>query len=105
MLEAALAYLEHSREIDHDGLSEMYEDLIRLQRRRLEILHGDEAHPAAAHPDYQDRYGDVLRHVRGVQRATILHLFNHHEINEDTMRRLEYELDLMDAQFDDPEHG
>jgi NhaP-type Na+/H+ and K+/H+ antiporter len=105
MMEAAIAYLEQSRDIDDDGLGAMYEDLIRQQRRRLEMLDGSSSELAGSHPAYQERYRDVLRLTQGVQRATILHLFNHHEINEDVLRRLEYELDLTEARSIDAEHG
>jgi len=105
MIEAAIAYLEQSRDIDDDGLGSMYEDLIRQQRRRLEMLVDNSAGQASSHPSYQERYRDVLRLTQGVQRATILNLFNHQEINEDVLRRLEYELDLTEARSNDPEHG
>ena len=99
MIEAALAYLEHSRDIEEDALGPMYEDLIRLQRRRLEFLNGDASEEIGPHPEYQQRYRQVLNQTRAVQRATILHLFNQHEIDEDVMRRLEHELDLIEARF------
>jgi monovalent cation/hydrogen antiporter len=105
MIGAAIAYLEQSRDIDDDGLGPMYDDLIRQQRRRLEMLDGNSTDEAGSHQAYQERYRDVQRLTQGVQRATILHLFNHHEINEDVLRRLEYELDLTEARSIDPEHG
>jgi monovalent cation/hydrogen antiporter len=105
MIESALAYLEQSREIDRDGLGPMYEDLIRQQQRRLEMLDGNPLESTGSHPDYQERYRDAIRLAQGVQRATILNLFNHNEINEDVLRRLEYELDLTEARTNDPEHG
>jgi monovalent cation/hydrogen antiporter len=99
MIEAALAYLEHSRDIGDEKLLPVYNDLIRVQRRRLKLLTGHAGEEFAVHLQHQQQYRDILGHTRAVQRATILHMFNEHEIDEAVLRQLEHELDLNEARF------
>jgi hypothetical protein len=72
--------------------------LIHLQRHRLARLEEQEAENAEHDPRHYDRYFELSRQLRSVQRAAILNLRNQNQINDETLRKLEYELDLLDAQ-------
>ncbi len=98
MIEAALAYLEAARENDAAEFEPVYDELIHLQRHRLARLEEKDAENAEHDPRHYDRYFELARQVRAVQRATILNLRNQNQINDETLRKLEYELDLLDAQ-------
>jgi monovalent cation/hydrogen antiporter len=97
MVEAAMAYLEHSRDDAEADFVPVYDELIRLFRRRLNALDSnDTAETGSRAEDYQ-RWTELLRHVGAIQRATVLHLRNQNKINDEVMRRLERELDLSEA--------
>jgi len=98
MIDAALAYLEATRENDAPEFEPVYEELIHLQRHRLARLEEMEDVNAEHDPRHYDRYFELSRQLRAVQRATILNLRNQNQINDETLRKLEYELDLLDAQ-------
>ena len=97
MIDAALAYLEHSRDDDDPESSSLYNDMIRFQHRRRELLDGaeDDGTPGQRH----QQYANLMGRVRAVQRATILHMRDLGEIDDETMRRLERELDLIEVRF------
>jgi Na+/H+ antiporter len=98
MIEAALAYLGAARESDSAEFEPIYDELMHVQRRRLTYLEETNAGDAEHDPRQYDRYLELTRQVRALQRATILNLRNHNQINDETLRKLEYELDLLDAQ-------
>lgn len=99
MIEAALAYLDATRENDAAEFEPVYDELIHIQRHRLSRLETKEgAADAEQDPRHYDRYFELSRQVRAVQRATILNLRNQNQINDETLRKLEYELDLLDTQ-------
>ena len=99
MIEAALAYLEATRENDAAEFEPVYDELIHLQRHRLARLEeqGTPQTPSTI-PGTMTAISSSSRQVRAVQRATILNLRNQNQINDETLRKLEYELDLLDAQ-------
>jgi Na+/H+ antiporter len=97
MVEAAVAYLEHAKEDAGADAVPIFDDLIRVQRRRLNMLEQNEqADPGSRAEDYE-RWREISRQVRALQRAAILNLRNHQKISDDIMRKLEYEIDLVDA--------
>ena len=99
MVEAALAYLEHSRDDAGAEFTSVYDELIRLYRRRLNALDSNEsAEQGYRREDYQ-RWTDLMRQVSAIQHATVLHLRNENKINDEVMRRLERELDLVEARY------
>ncbi len=99
MVEAALAYLEHSREDAEPEFAPVYDELVHTYRRRLNALESNrQAEPGARPEDYQ-RWRDVSRQVGAVQRATVLLLRNQNKINDEVMRKLERELDLNEARY------
>jgi len=99
MVEAALAYLEHSRDDAEEEFVSVYDELIRLYRRRLNALDSnDSAEHGYRAEDYQ-RWTELSRQVGKIQHATVLHLRNQNKINDEVMRRLERELDLAEARY------
>jgi len=105
MAEAALAYLQQTREDAPAEFEAMHDELITLQRRRLNSLDSDSsADNGSGLEDYQ-RWRELSRHVSAIQRATVLHLRNENKINDEVMRKLERELDLTEARYSAPEHG
>ena len=97
MIDAAVAYLEHSRDDDDPELQPFYSEMIRFQHRRRELLEpsGEDGKPGPRH----GKYADLMGRVRGVQRATILHMRDLGEIDDEITRRLERELDLIEVRF------
>lgn len=104
MIDASLAYLEHSRETDAPGFEPLYTDLIRFQQRRRELIDADSVDQDHASREQLEKYRDLSRRLQGVQRATILHLRNQGEIGDEVLRRLQRELDLLEARFSSAEH-
>jgi Na+/H+ antiporter len=98
MIDAALAYLEHSQDGD-PGSEKLYREMIGIQRRRLALLESTESDDDGASAENRERYRELLTHVRGIQRATILHMRNLGEIDDEVMRRLERELDLVEVRY------
>lgn len=105
MVEAALAYLEHSREEAEPDSVGVYDELIRVHRRRLNALEADPEATGGSQPGEYQRWTDLSRQVGAIQRATVLHLRNENRINDEVMRKLERELDLTEARYAAPEHG
>ncbi len=103
MIEAALAYLGHSRDDAEPEFAPLYEEVIRIYRRRLNALDGSESAESGYRPQDYKRWMDLLRHVAAIQHATVLHLRNQDKINDEVMRRLERELDLTEARYADSE--
>lgn len=104
MIEAALAYLEHTREEDTGDFAPVYEELIHVQRRRLNVIESNTEAEFGSRPEDYRRWKDVSHKIAALQRATILHLRNENKINDEVLRKLELELDLFDARYAVPEH-
>jgi len=104
MIEAAIAYLEHAKEDCAPGDMGVFDDMIRAQRRRLNTLNQNEEVDAGYRPIDYKRLRDVSRQVRSLQRAAILNLRNEHKISDEVLRKLEYEIDLVEAGYSVAEH-
>jgi CPA1 family monovalent cation:H+ antiporter len=99
MIEAAVAYLEHAKEDAGERSAGVFDDLIRVQRRRLSILESHSEGDATYRPEDYQRWHEVSSQVRALQRAALLNLRNHQKISDEVMRKLEYEIDLVDAGY------
>jgi Na+/H+ antiporter len=97
MIEAALAYLRQGREDDKPELAPVYNDLMRLQQGRLTMLPGSEEKESEYGIENYRRFSELYRNVLALQRAAILKLRNEDQINDEVLRRLETELDLIEA--------
>jgi CPA1 family monovalent cation:H+ antiporter len=105
MVEAALAYLEECREQADPEWVDVYDELIRVHRRRLNALESDPDRQSGSRPDAYQRWRELSQQIGAIQRATVLHLRNENKINDEVMRMLERELDLAEARFAVPEQG
>ncbi|MGH9748268.1 MAG: Na+/H+ antiporter [Candidatus Acidiferrales bacterium] len=99
MIQAALAYLESARENDGAEYEPVYDELIHTQRHLLSRLEAKEATASDSNPRHYDRFLELSRQIRALQRATILNLRNQNQIGDETLRKLEYELDLVDTKY------
>ncbi len=96
MLQAALAYLEKNRIQDEDQFAELYADITGHYQQQLEALDevdGDGHYTNGMHQRMTDISRDLLR----IERQTAVRLRNEGRINDETLRDLEYELDLREA--------
>jgi len=103
MVKAALAYLEDCRDGAAAEVAPVYDELIRLYRRRLNTLVNDKSAERGSRPEDYQLWRELSQQVRAIQRATVLHLRNQNKINDEVMRRLERELDLTDARYAESE--
>jgi Na+/H+ antiporter len=97
MLDAALAHLEESRKGDESEFQEIYDDLTGHYRHRLAAVSGKDNPEDGLRPDHRERHTRLLRDLLRVERQTALRLRNQGRINDETLRQLEYELDLREA--------
>jgi hypothetical protein len=104
MVQAAVAYREHAREDDRPEFRPVDDELIRFERHRLNMMDGNVSEDTGYRPEHYERLPQLSLQVRALQRATVLHLRNQKEINDEVMLRLEHELDLVEARFSTPEH-
>lgn len=96
-IQAALAYLEHARETDRSEFGPVYDDLVRLQLGRLTMLQTDAKEEGGYGSDNYQKFIEVTRTVLALQRAALLKLRNEDQINDEVLRRLETELDLIES--------
>ena len=101
MVEAAVTYLEHAKEdAGCKPSGPIFDDMIHMQRRKLNTCSKKKrGRPTQAFSSRRLRelWREVSRQVRALQRAAILNLRNHQKISDDVMRKLEYEIDLVEA--------
>ena len=97
MLDAALAYLEESRKEDESEFQEIYDDLTGHYRHRLAAVSGKDDPENGLTPEHQERHTRLLRDLLRVERQTAVRLRNQGRINDETLRQIEYELDLREA--------
>ncbi|MFZ1030534.1 MAG: cation:proton antiporter, partial [Candidatus Acidiferrales bacterium] len=99
MIDAALAYLEHSRDTDLPEFKPVYDELIRVQQHHMNLLPGDHAVDTGYRPQDYERLRELSTQIRALQRAALLNLSNHNKINDEVLRRLEQELDLFELKY------
>jgi monovalent cation/hydrogen antiporter len=97
MLDAALAYLEESRKEDESEFEEIYNDLTGHYQHRLAAVSGKDDPENGLTPEHKARHTRLLLDLLRVERQTALRLRNQGRINDETLRQLEYELDLREA--------
>jgi CPA1 family monovalent cation:H+ antiporter len=94
VIETAIAKLASLRgESDGQDL-EAFERLEEYYRRRLLSL--ESADPAMSESDF---YSTLAQQLRDVERAVATHLRTQNKIHDEVLRKLERELDLVDARF------
>ena len=97
ILQAALAYLEESRQKDDAEFDAMYEDLTGHYRQRLTALTGNEDAENGVSPEQHKRLLRISRELLRLERKTAVRLRNEGRINDETLRQLEKELDLRET--------
>jgi hypothetical protein len=70
----------------------------------LNILEGDSSEETSYRLDDYKRFRELSGQIRSLERATILHMRNQDQISDEVMRRLEHEIDLMEARFSASDH-
>jgi len=103
ILEAAVAWLDATLTKTHKQDAPIYKELARMYRKRLESLHehsDDETEDAhRAHTASRERRIDASLNVIKVEREIALSLRNEGTINDEVLRRIEYELDLSETRL------
>jgi CPA1 family monovalent cation:H+ antiporter len=99
MIEAALTYLEQTRDTDLPEFKPVYDELIRMQNHDLNLLPGDRMVETGYRRQDYDRFREISRRLRTLERAVLMNLHNQNRINDAVLRRLEQELDLLDLRF------
>lgn len=97
ILEAALAFLNESREKDENEFEALYQDLTGHYQERLDDLSLDEDHEGSTSPKHHQRLTHLSRELLRVERQTAVRLRNLGRISDETLRQLERELDLREA--------
>jgi|KBSSwiStaDraftv2_1062776.scaffolds.fasta_scaffold195153_1 CPA1 family monovalent cation:H+ antiporter len=99
ILQAALKYLEESEKNDQPEYIEIYKDLAQHYRNRLATLAGAETLGDVASPAQYRRHIELSRELLRVERQTAVRLRNQGRINDESLRKLEHELDLSEANY------
>jgi monovalent cation/hydrogen antiporter len=97
VLQAALAYLEESRKINEAEFDAIYEDLAGHYRQRLAAVTGKDDTETGVSPKQQKHLSRLSRDLLRIERQTAVRLRNEGQINDETLRQLQYELDLREA--------
>jgi Na+/H+ antiporter len=100
ILEAALRYLDETREQAKPELAETYDDLSQHYRSRLASLNedGTDSQDGIGPATYQ-QYVEVSRKLLTIERQTAVQLRNERRISDHLLRELERELDLSESKF------
>jgi Na+/H+ antiporter len=98
MVQSALAYLEKKLERDD---SPIMRDLLEHYKQRLALLEETEEDEETRQTGAEDfrRYRKMAQKLRMVERSAILEMHSSNQINDEVLRTLERELDLLDARF------
>ncbi len=99
IIEAALAYLEHARDSDKPEFAPVYDEMIRTQNHRINLLPGKKSADVGFTAAHYQRFIEASRNVGALQRAALLNLRNQNEINDEVLRRLEQEIDLSELRY------
>jgi CPA1 family monovalent cation:H+ antiporter len=103
ILQAALAWLEASQRREQKLDLAIYKELTGNYQKRLDSLHirgeeeSEEDH--REHLALREHRIDAMRDVLKVERDTALHLRNEGRINDEVLRRIQYELDLTETKL------
>ncbi len=99
VLQAALAYLEETRQSAPSGSVEAFEDLARHYRHRLASTGGDGRPRNQADAAHYLLYLDLSRALVMVERQAALRLRDEGRVTDEILRDIEYELDLSETRL------
>jgi Na+/H+ antiporter len=97
ILHIALKHLDSMRAKDRPEFDFVYEHVAEHYRARLAAAGGDGEAAEESHPVDMERYREITRKLREVERSTALKLRNENVINDAVLRSLQAELDLLDV--------
>jgi monovalent cation/hydrogen antiporter len=100
MLQAALTYLQRSREREEGEFDALYEDLTGHYQQRLTAFSAEETKESASVARDHRRHNRLVRDLLRVERQTAVRLRDEGHINDETLRELQHELDLREADLD-----
>jgi CPA1 family monovalent cation:H+ antiporter len=96
MLLAAIDKIRSLRGTADHGEEEMLADLLHHYQQRLDDANASSATAALDVANYA-QYRELEGRLRAVERSAILRMRDQNQINDEVLRRLERELDLLDA--------
>jgi CPA1 family monovalent cation:H+ antiporter len=96
MLLAAINKIRELQSTEFSGEEEALVDLLKHYQQRLEETQMAFGTRAAEVVNYE-QYRRLESHVRAVERSTILRMRDRNQINDNVLRVLERELDMLDA--------
>jgi Na+/H+ antiporter len=99
ILLAALKYLGENEKNDKQEYIEIYKDIAQHYRNRLATIAGTDTLGDASTTEQYRRHIELSRELLRVERQTAVRLRNQGRINDESLRKLEHELDLSEAHF------
>jgi CPA1 family monovalent cation:H+ antiporter len=78
-------------------------DLLHHYQQLLEVVNGFTKEDGAGAVNYE-HYHNLSSQLRAVERSTVLGLRDQNKINDEVLRTLEQELDLLDARYQSTHH-
>ncbi len=101
ILRRALQELDRMRENDDDNAEGVYSNVAQQYRARLANIEAKEEGDEDSDQFRLDyvRYRDLTRKLRQIERSMAVQLRDENKINDEALRRIERELDLLDARF------
>jgi len=98
ILLAAINHIQDFRSRDNPADEEALADLLHQYQQRLEETEYTSTARTSDVTNYES-YRLLSSQLRAVERSAVLHLLDQNTINDEVLRTLERELDLMDARF------
>ncbi len=100
MISAALKALHRLRKEGTEEQKDIFDPLESFYRHRLLSIERDHKNSSnSEESEYLDRRRYVAQELRNVERSVALQLRDQNKIHDEVLRRLEHELDLLDARF------
>jgi monovalent cation/hydrogen antiporter len=100
ILETVIAYIQQLQANSKPEHIPIYEDLERHYRGRLTLMGAGEKTPESKQDFALARYyTNLSRELRALERRTALNLRNANKINDELLRTIERELDLVEARY------
>ncbi len=98
MLSAAIDRIQDLGSTEAHGNEEILADMLHHYQQRLDETNTSSASASWDGTNY-DQYRRLENELRAVERSTVLHLRERNQINDEVLRTLERELDLLDARY------
>ncbi len=101
IIRSALDELDHMRSNSDAAWDGVYDHIAEHYRARLAELerHDGQERTEGADPEAYPRYREATQKLRNVERSTALRLRDEGAIDDDVLRKVEHDLDLLDTRF------